>query len=86
MKVKVEKVGHILTFLRLLLFGIIDPIFAGSGKSEAKLSSSCDCIPLEMYAAESSCNSQPSSKLNLNISYKYDKPEKLGFLKGPINT
>ena len=48
MKVKVEKVGHILTFLRLLLFGIIDPIFAGSGKSEAMLSSSCDCISLDM--------------------------------------
>ena len=47
MKVKVEKVGHILTFLRLLLFGIIDPIFAGSGRSEERFSS-CDCIPLEM--------------------------------------
>ena len=48
MKVKVEKVGQMLTFLRLLVFGIIDPIFAGSGKSEARLRSSCDCIPLEM--------------------------------------
>ena len=60
-KVKVEKVGQMLTFLRLSVFGMIELIFSGSTKADVMFDSVLDGTPIETKAAESSCSSQPSS-------------------------
>ena len=61
-----------LTLFKLLLFGTTDPIFAGSGNSDAMLVSSFKGFPLEINAAESNCNSQPSSKFVVKVLVMYD--------------
>ena len=57
MKVKVEKVGHMLNFSKLAIFGIVDSNFSGSAKIDFSLVISLHRIfefPLDTYAAESS--------------------------------
>ena len=57
MKVKVEKVGHMLNFSKLATFGIVDSNFSGSARIDFSLVVSLHKIfefPVETYAAESS--------------------------------
>ena len=56
-KVKVEKVGHMLNFSKLAIFGIVDSNFSGSAKIDFSLVIALQRIfefPLDTYAAESS--------------------------------
>ena len=72
MKVKVEKVGHMPTLLRLLVFGMCESRF--SGRAILDISSASlpilFILPFETNAAESSCSSQPSPVIN-NIFKHY---------------